>query len=151
VSSTAISAGLVIVRSGEVLLVHPGGPFWANKDEGAWSIPKGLLEVGEDALAAAIRETSEELGIAPLVGPFAPLGEVRMKSGKRVVAWAVAADVDVTKIESNQIDVEWPPRSGKMLRIPEVDRAVYATLDVARRLANPALVPLLERALASGR
>jgi predicted NUDIX family NTP pyrophosphohydrolase len=147
VASKDVSAGLVIVRGSEVLLVHPGGPFWANKDDGAWSIPKGLLEPGEDALAAAIRETSEELGIATLAGPFVPLGEVRMKSGKRVVAWSVRADVDVAAVKSNEIDIEWPPRSGKTLRIPEVDRASWVTLERARVLANPALIPLLERAL----
>lgn len=146
-ASKDISAGLVLVRGDEVLLVHPGGPFWANKDDGVWSIPKGLLEPGEDALAAAIRETSEELGIASLPGPFVSVGEVRLKSGKRVVAWATRADLDVTKVESNEIDVEWPPRSGKQIRIPEVDRAAWVSLDDAKRLANPALVPLLERAL----
>lgn len=138
------------MREREVLVVHPGGPFWAKKDEGAWSIPKGLLEAGEDALAAAIRETSEELGVPPIAGPFVALGEVRMKSGKRVVAWAARADVDVTRVKSNEIDVEWPPRSGKTLRIPEIDRAAWVDLERARALLNPALLPLIERALAAG-
>ncbi len=143
-----VSAGLVLVRTREVLLVHPGGPFWASKDQGAWSIPKGLVEPGEDALAAAIREASEELGIPEVAPPFVPLGEVRMRSGKRVVAWAARAEVDPTRVKSNEIDVEWPPRSGRTLRIPEIDRAAWVGLDTARRLANPALVPLIERALA---
>lgn len=149
-ASTRLSAGLVLVREGCVLLVHPGGPFWANKDEGAWSIPKGELEPGEEPLAAAVRETGEELGVTPPPGPFMPLGEVKMKSGKRVVAWAVRGDVDVTKVRSNEIEVEWPPRSGKTVRIPEIDRAAWVDLATARRLVNPALVPLVERALAVG-
>ena len=132
----------------ELLLVHPGGPFWASKDEGAWSIPKGEIETGEDALAAAIRETREELGIATIGGPFVPLGEVRMKSGKRVIAWAARAAIDVTQVKSNEIEIEWPPRSGKTIQIPEIDRAEWMTLDEARVRANASLVPLLERALA---
>jgi predicted NUDIX family NTP pyrophosphohydrolase len=146
-ASDRTSAGLVLVRGREILLVHPGGPFWANKDDGAWSIPKGELEPGEDALAAAVRETEEELGLPAPAGPFVPIGEVRMKSGKRVLAWACAGDVDVTKVKSNEIEIDWPPRSGKKLRIPEVDRAAWVGIDDARRLANPSLVPLLERAL----
>lgn len=149
VASHRTSAGLVLVRGHEVLLVHPGGPFWASKDEGVWSIPKGELEAGEDALAAAIRETAEELGVPPIAGPFIPVGEVKMKSGKRVLAWAVRADVDVALVKSNEIDIEWPPRSGRAIRIPEIDRAVWAPLDEARRLANPALIPLIERALSA--
>ncbi len=147
VAVNVVSAGLVLVHGSRVLLVHPGGPFWANKDEGVWSIPKGLLEPGEDALTAALRETSEELGIAAVAPPHVALGEVRMKSGKRVVAWAARADVDVTRVSSNEIDIEWPPRSGKTIRIPEIDRAAWVTLPDARRLCNPALIPLIERAL----
>lgn len=148
-ASGSVSAGLVLVNARhEVLLVHPGGPFWAAKDEGAWSIPKGEIETGEDALAAAIRETSEELGIAALEGPFVPLGEVRMKSGKRVIAWASRAAIDVTQVKSNEIAIEWPPRSGNTIQIPEIDRAEWMTLDGARLRANASLVPLIERALA---
>jgi predicted NUDIX family NTP pyrophosphohydrolase len=147
-----ISAGLVLVRRGasgpEVLLAHPGGPFWANKDEGAWSIPKGLLEPGEDALEAARRETCEELGIADVQPPFVSLGEVKQKSGKRVLAWAARAEVDVSAVRSNEIDIEWPPRSGNTLRIPEIDRARWVGIDEARRLVNPGQLPLIERALA---
>lgn len=146
-ASNVVSAGLVLVHESRVLLVHPGGPFWANKDEGVWSIPKGLLEPSEDALEAAIRETSEELGIAPVPPPHVALGEVRMKSGKRVVAWAARTDVDVARVKSNEIDIEWPPRSGKTIRIPEIDRAAWVMLPEARRLCNAALIPLLERAL----
>jgi predicted NUDIX family NTP pyrophosphohydrolase len=144
----AMSAGLVLVRGSEVLLVHPGGPFWANKDEGAWSIPKGQLEGDEEPLAAAIRETCEELGVAAPAGPFVPVGEIRLKSGKRVLAWACLADVDVAQVKSNEIVIEWPPRSGKLMRIPEVDRAAWVTRERARQLVNPAQIPLIERALA---
>jgi predicted NUDIX family NTP pyrophosphohydrolase len=153
VGSTATSAGLVLCRRRlddvELLIVHPGGPFWANKDEGAWSIPKGVIEPGEEALEAARRETSEELGIARVEPPFVSLGEARMKSGKRVLAWAARAEVDERAIRSNEIDIEWPPRSGRTLRIPEIDRARWVHLEVARPLVNAAIVPLLERA-ASG-
>lgn len=148
-ASNVVSAGLVLVRGSEVLLVHPGGPFWAKKDEGAWSIPKGELDLGEEPLAAAIRETSEELGLPAPPGPFVSVGEVRMKSGKRVVAWAARHDLDVTQVKSNECETEWPPRSGKKIRVPEIDRAKWCSLDEARRLANPALLPLLERALAA--
>ncbi len=147
--SPATSAGLVLVRDREVLLVHPGGPFWANKDDGVWSIPKGQLEGDEEPLAAAIRETCEELGIPAPSGPFVSVGEIRLKSGKHVLAWACRADVDVTKVKSNDIVIEWPPRSGKLLKIPEVDRAVWAPLEDAKRLVNPAQIPLLERALSA--
>ena len=147
--SPATSAGLVLVRDCEVLLVHPGGPFWANKDDGVWSIPKGQLEGDEEPLAAAIRETCEELGIPAPSGPFVSVGEIRLKSGKHVLAWACRADVDVTKVKSNDIVIEWPPRSGKLLKIPEVDRAVWAPLEDAKRLVNPAQIPLLERALSA--
>jgi len=146
------SAGIVLVRAGaagpEVLLVHPGGPFWARKDAGAWSIPKGVLEPGEDELAAARREFCEETGAPGLEGPFSDLGEIAMKSGKVVRAFATRGDFDVTTLKSNEIDVEWPSKSGKLLRIPEVDRACWASLERARVLLNPAQIPLVERALA---
>lgn len=155
-SATAnISAGLVLIRRApsaqgraEVLLGHPGGPFWAKRHEGAWTIPKGLLEPGESPLDAALREASEELGVPAPPPPHVELGEVRMKSGKRVLAWAAALDLDPSIVRSNEITIEWPPRSGKQLRIPEIDRAQWCSIDQARVLANPALVPLLERALA---
>ncbi|MGO8145631.1 NUDIX domain-containing protein [Rhizobium leguminosarum] len=122
------SAGLLLYRRVssdiEVLLVHPGGPFWARKDEAAWSIPKGLIEPGEDELAAAIRETAEELGVA-VDGRFTSLGEYRQPGGKMVVAWSIEADpvLDVNAIQSSEFEIEWPPRSGRLKSFPEVDRA----------------------------
>lgn len=128
-----------------MLLVHPGGPMWAKRDAGAWSIPKGEYEPGEDPLAAAQREFEEELGTPAPDGPVADLGEVRQKSGKIVSAWAVAGDLDVTEITSNTVEVQWPPRSGKMLEIPEVDRAQWFGLQAAREKINPAQAELLDR------
>jgi predicted NUDIX family NTP pyrophosphohydrolase len=126
------SAGLLIYRlrdSGgpEVLLVHPGGPFWARKDEGAWSIPKGGVELEEDDLTAACREVREEIG-ANIEGPFRLLGEFKQPGGKVVVAWAVAAEVDVTTVVSNSFEMQWPPKSGVMRSFPEVDRAAWFDL-----------------------
>lgn len=122
------SAGLLIHRLSEtgpeVLLVHPGGPFWAKKDEGAWSIPKGLIEAGEDELSAAIREAREELGVE-IQGAFAPLGEYRQPGGKIVVVWSVEAELDVAKVRSSELQLEWPPRSGRLQNFPEVDRAEW--------------------------
>jgi predicted NUDIX family NTP pyrophosphohydrolase len=129
----------------EVLLVHPGGPVWARRDLGAWSIPKGEYEDDEDPLAAARREFQEELGVAPPDGPVDDLGEVRQKGGKVVRGWAVQGDLDVSSITSNTVIVQWPPRSGKTLEIPEVDRAEWFTVEVAREKINPAQVALLER------
>ncbi|MBZ9797706.1 NUDIX domain-containing protein [Mesorhizobium sp. ES1-4] len=124
------SAGLLIYRRGgddtEVLLVHPGGPFWVKKDDGAWSIPKGLVE-GEDELTAAQRETREEIGIT-IDGPFTRLGDYKQPGGKIVIAWSVEADVDVAAIKSNTFTMEWPPKSGTMKEFPEVDRAGWFTL-----------------------
>jgi predicted NUDIX family NTP pyrophosphohydrolase len=127
------SAGLLIHSrdSGavRVLLVHPGGPFWAKKDDGAWSIPKGLVEDSEDELTAAQRETEEELGVR-VDGPFTRLGEYRQPGGKIVIAWAVEAPapIDVAAIKSNSFTMEWPPRSGSMKEFPEVDRAGWFSL-----------------------
>ncbi len=134
----------------ELLIVHPGGPFWARKDLGVWSLPKGLLDAGEEPLAAALREWREETGMPPPAPPYVPLGEITMKSKKRVVAFAARATIDVAALRSNEIDVEWPPRSGRTIRIPEVDRAEYVSLEVAHDKLNPAQVPLAERALADG-
>jgi len=114
----------------EVLLVHPGGPFWKMKDEGAWSIPKGELEPGEAALQVAVREFREELGSTPPDGPTTSLGSVRQASGKLVRAWAVEGDLDVERVTSNTFEMEWPPRSGNKQSFPEVDRAEW--FDVAR-------------------
>lgn len=129
------SAGLLIYRlrgSGEpeVLLVHPGGPFWARKDEGSWSIPKGGVEPEEDDLTAACREVQEEIG-AKIDGPFSLLGEFRQPGGKLVIAWAVAAEVDVTTVVSNSFEMQWPPKSGVMRSFPEVDRAAWFDLQQA--------------------
>jgi len=128
------SAGLLIDRltSGvfEFLLVHPGGPFWARKDEGAWSIPKGLIDENEDGLAAARREAEEELGVA-IDGDFQPLGSYRQPGGKIVTAWSVESDVDTDAVKSNFFTMEWPPRSGSMKEFPEVDKAGWFALPVA--------------------
>src|SRR5688572_30345310 len=131
------SAGIVLYRYRdsrlEIFLVHPGGPFWKNKDEGAWSIPKGEYEPGEEPLAVARREFREEIGRdAPAGEPF-ELGEVRQPSGKRVRAWALEADLDVTTINSNMFELQWPPGSGRMQQFPEVDRAGWFDLETAER------------------
>jgi predicted NUDIX family NTP pyrophosphohydrolase len=143
------SAGILLYREQgdglEVLLVHPGGPLWTNRDAGAWSIPKGEYLDGEDPLDAARREFEEELGCAPPAGEAADLGEIRQKSGKRVRGWALAGDLDATRITSNTFGLEWPPRSGKLIEIPEVDRAEWFGLDAAREKLNPGQVALLDR------
>jgi predicted NUDIX family NTP pyrophosphohydrolase len=143
------SAGLLVYRrSGdrlEVVLVHPGGPFWVGRELGAWSIPKGEYEADEDPLGAARREFEEELGIAAPDGEVIDLGEVRQRSGKVVRAWAVAGELDVSAISSNTCLVQWPPRSGKQIEVPEVDRAQWFELESARERINVGQVPLLER------
>ena len=128
----------------EVLLAHPGGPYWTRKDTGAWTLPKGEIEAGEDALACALREFREETGCAP-TGPFAPLGEVRQKSGKRVSAWTFEGDLDPALLESNLFEMEWPPRSGELRHFPEVDRVEWFDLHAARAKLLPAQLPFLER------
>jgi len=129
-----ISAGLLAFRrkgkSLEVLLAHPGGPFWAKKDESAWTIPKGLAEPGADLLATAQREFTEETNLAA-VGDFMPLAPVKQKNGKVVHAWAFEADLDLTGFASNTFEMEWPPRSGRRQSFPEVDRIAYFTLPIA--------------------
>src|SRR6201986_713493 len=143
------SAGLLLFRHAgkdlEVLLVHPGGPFWAKRDEGAWSIPKGECEEGEDPRAAAWREFGEELGTPPPEGDPLELGEVRQKAGKIVVAWAIAGDLDAEAITSNTFTMEWPPRTGRSQEFPEVDRAGWFSLAEARERINPAPAALLDR------
>jgi predicted NUDIX family NTP pyrophosphohydrolase len=129
----------------EVLLVHPGGPFWTRRDAGAWSIPKGEYEPGHDPFEAARREFQEELGSpSPDAEPLG-LGEVRQKGGKLVCAWAIEGDLDPTEIKSNTFTAEWPPRSGRMRTFPEVDRAEWFTLEAAREKINPAQAALLDR------
>ena len=143
------SAGLLLYRraagSLEVLLVHPGGPFWKNKDEGAWSIPKGLYEPGERPLDAARREFREELGAEPPEGDSLELGEIRQGGGKLVVAWAIEGDLDVSQVESNTFEMEWPPRSGKVAAFPEIDRADWFGVQEARLKILKGQVPLLDR------
>lgn len=145
------SAGLLLYRDGpdglQVLLAHPGGPFWARKDAGAWTLPKGQLHPGEEALDAARREFAEEVGMAP-PGPALPLGEVRQKSGKRVLAWAVAGDFDPAALRSNEVALEWPPRSGRLLHFPEVDRVGWFTPAQALDKLLPAQRPFVERLVA---
>ena len=130
-------------RALEVLLVHPGGPFWARKDLGAWTIPKGELEEGEDALATAQREFEEETGIAPS-GPFHSLGSIKQKAGKVVHAWAFEGDGAAETMRSNTIRMEFPPRSGQWREFPEVDRAEWFRVEAARTRINPAQVPFLD-------
>jgi predicted NUDIX family NTP pyrophosphohydrolase len=143
------SAGLLLHREREgvreVLLVHPGGPFWSRRDEGAWSIPKGEIEAGETALQVARREFREELGQDPPNGQTVPLGSVRQAGGKVVQAWAVAGDLDVDRVVSLTFEMEWPPRSGKRQAFPEVDRAAWFDLEAARRKILPAQALFLER------
>ncbi|MDD1518249.1 MULTISPECIES: NUDIX domain-containing protein [Bradyrhizobium] len=143
----AKSAGIIAYRERgniEVLLVHPGGPFWHNKDLGAWSIPKGEYADGDDAELAARREFAEELGLELSV-PLTPLGEVRQRGGKRVTAFAAELDLDVRSIRSNTFEMEWPPRSGKRQAFPEVDRAEWFTLEAAQEKINAGQRPLLDR------
>ena len=145
-----VSAGLFLYRrrpaSGvEVLLVHPGGPLWARKDDGAWSIPKGEYDEGDDPATRAEEEFAEELGREAPPGPRLDLGEVRQAGGKRVQAWAVHGDLDTTVTTSNLFEMEWPPRSGQRRSFPEVDRAQWFTLDEARGKILAGQVPLLER------
>lgn len=143
------SAGILLHRNHadglEVLLVHPGGPAWASRELGAWSIPKGEYGSGDDPLDAARREFEEELGTPPPYAPAQELGEIRQKSGKRVRAWAIEGDLDPSTIHSNTCEVEWPPRSGKLIEIPEVDRAEWLSIALARKRINPGQVELLER------
>ncbi len=129
------------------MLVHPGGPFWAKKDDGAWSIPKGEFTSEEEPLACARREFSEELG-APLTNAldeFLPLGTVRQAGGKLVHAWAVACDLDPAAIRSNSFSLEWPPNSGRIREFPEVDRAAWYSLDAARVKILASQLPFLDR------
>jgi predicted NUDIX family NTP pyrophosphohydrolase len=143
------SAGILLYRrrSGgpEVLLVHPGGPFWAKKDLGAWSIPKGEYEEPEDPRVCALREFQEELGAPPPDGDLAALGTARQAGGKVVTAWAAEGDIDPASMSSNTFSLEWPPRSGVMREFPEIDRAQWFPLAEARRRINPAQAVLIDR------
>ena len=145
-----LSAGLLVYRRTggelEVLLVHPGGPFWAKKDDGAWSVPKGEYEPDEDPLEVALREFEEEIGAEPPDHATAvSLGELRQPSGKVVRAWAVEGDLDVSEVRSNTFEMEWPPRSGRTQEFPEVDRAGWFGLEEARRKLLRGQVGFLDR------
>jgi len=146
------SAGLILFRRPdgtlEVLLAHPGGPFWTGRHEGAWTIPKGGIHTGEERLQTAIREFTEETGFTP-AGPFIPLGSITQRSGKIVYAWAFEGDCDPTTLTSVTTTTEWPPRSGRHIEIPEIDRAAFFTLDDARRAINVAQAELLDRLVAA--
>jgi predicted NUDIX family NTP pyrophosphohydrolase len=152
------SCGLLMYRHGgsgelQVFLAHPGGPYFKHKDDGVWTIPKGEPNPHEDALAAAMREFEEETGMRPGPAPFLPLGEVRQRGGKVVQAWAFEGDFQNRELRCNSVVMEWPPRSGNTLEFPEIDRAEFFSLEIARRKLNPAQVELLDRLrglLASG-
>lgn len=146
------SAGILVFRRRagadgaprlEVLLAHPGGPFWRNKDEGAWTIPKGQMDEGEDPRACALRELREETGLA-LDCPLIALSPIRQKGGKRVLAWAAEADFDPASLVSMTFEMEWPPRSGRRQTFPEIDRAEWFDLDTARRKINAAQRNLID-------
>jgi predicted NUDIX family NTP pyrophosphohydrolase len=148
------SAGILMYRRSEngleVLLVHPGGPFWAKKDLGAWSIPKGEYSDAEEALAVAVREFEEETGLRPQ-GDFQPLGELVQPGRKIVTAWAVEGDFDIATLKSNMFELEWPPKSGRKASFPEVDRAEWFSLDEARRRILPGQQEFLARLTPIGR
>ena len=143
------SAGLVVfrVREGtlQVLLGHMGGPYWSRRDDGAWSIPKGELSDGEDALAGALREYAEELGLAPPDDPVIELGEVSLRAGKQLVAFAVEGEVDPAKLDPGTFELEWPPRSGRRQEFPEIDRVAWFDLARAKRKVVQAQAGLLDR------
>lgn len=142
------SAGILLFREAsgrlEVMLVHPGGPFWAKKDEGAWSIPKGEFEDNEDPLSAAKREFAEETGLT-LDGEVIPLEPLRQPSGKLVYAWAVKRDLDLTGLKSNTFSMEWPPKSGRYQEFPEIDRAAWFTIEAASQKVSKGQAPFLSQ------
>ncbi|MEP6483974.1 MAG: NUDIX domain-containing protein [Rudaea sp.] len=143
-----ISAGILLYRRRgstiDVLLVHPGGPFWKNRDAGSWTIPKGELEDGEDAATCARREFVEEVGIDP-AGSLEPLGDIVQRGGKRVIAFAMEGDQLIADFRSNSFDMEWPPRSGRMQSFPEIDRVEWMSPAEARAKINPAQRDLIDR------
>ncbi|HET9184990.1 MAG TPA: NUDIX domain-containing protein [Solirubrobacterales bacterium] len=151
--ATKRSAGILLYRhtadGPEFLLVHPGGPFWSRRDLGAWSIPKGQIEAGEEPRACAIRELEEELGPAPALEPeeLLDLGAIRQRAGKVVEAWAAEGDFDPRALDSNTFTIEWPPRSGGEREFPEVDRAEWFNPEAAREKILPAQAELLDRLL----
>lgn len=147
------SAGILMYRRHgggiEVMIAHPGGPYWRNKHEGAWSVPKGEIDGGEDAMATAIREFAEETGHRVTADELIALGSIRQRSGKVVYAWAVEGDLDPEELQSNPFSIEWPPRSGRMQEFPEVDAFAWASPDEAARLLNPAQVAFVTRLVAT--
>lgn len=153
--SGALSAGILLYRrsqgSPEVLLAHPGGPYWSGKDDGSWSVPKGIAEPGEALADVASREFAEETGFEVnrvALEPAAPpldLGEVTLRSGKVIRVWAVEGDLDPVRSSSNEIEIEWPPRTGRRMVIPEVDRVAWFSVEEARRRAHPAQAAFVER------
>ncbi len=138
-----ISAGILLYRRHDgllqVLLVHPGGPFWSKKDEGAWTIPKGEVADGEELLQTALREFEEETGVKP-IGKLIPLTPIKQKAGKTVHAWAVEGNLDPSAVKSNTFKMEWPPKSGKYAEFPEIDRAEFFDVVAARKKINPAQI-----------
>lgn len=146
-----LSAGVLVFRrrdgAFQFLLVHPGGPFWKNKDAGAWTIPKGIVEPGEDPRACALRELREETGL-DYTGEVIELGAITQKAGKRVRAWAAECEFDPASLVSMTFEMEWPPKSGRRATFPEVDRAGWFALDEAREKINPAQAVLLDRLIA---
>jgi len=144
----SMSAGILMFRRTEdgilVLLVHPGGPFWRNRDLGAWSIPKGEFQPGDEPEKAARREFAEELGIEP-TGPMRPIGQVRQRGGKTVVAYALEGTLDVANVHSNKVPIEWPPRTGRTIYVPEIDRAEWFALPLARQKILAGQLPFLDR------
>ena len=148
---TKLSAGILLYRSEgsslELLLVHPGGPFWAKKDLGAWSIPKGEYAAGEDPLAVAKREFEEELGVPPPQGTSLDLGEIKQPSRKIITAFALRGGFDPARLKSNRFELEWPSRSGRLQSFPEVDRAAWFTPEVARVKILPGQAPFIDRLL----
>ncbi|HEX7245241.1 MAG TPA: NUDIX domain-containing protein [Solirubrobacterales bacterium] len=154
-ASSATSAGILVFRGRgerlEVLLVHPGGPYWARKDEGAWSIPKGEVDDGEGPIACALRELEEELGsdLGLRAEDLIELGSIRQKGGKTVLCWAAEGEFDPAELHSETFSMEWPPRSGVEREFPEVDRAEWFRVEGARTKINPAQAELLDRLTAS--
>jgi predicted NUDIX family NTP pyrophosphohydrolase len=144
-----LSAGILAYRhvghSLEVLLVHPGGPYWRNKDDGAWSIPKGEIDTSEDPEQTARREFTEELGPAASIGSLQALGEIRQRGGKRVIAFCGEADFDTASLSSNAFEIEWPPNSGRLRSFPEIDRAAWFDLQIARLKILSGQIELIDR------
>lgn len=146
-----VSAGLVLYRiepSAQVLIAHPGGPYWKNKDNGAWSIPKGIVKPEESLLDAARREFQEETGLSTPESGYLSLGSIIQRSGKRVHAWAVAGDADPSELKSNTFTMEWPPRSRRFVEFPEMDRFMWANPELAGKKLNRAQTAFVSRLLA---